>query len=642
MRSTIELSRAVAGRLPAVIAVALVAGLIVAGGAFAGGAVAATPAWTTYDHDAQRSGTDPDSTSPLPPTPAWPGRAQLDGQVFAQPLVDGSEVYAATENDTIYALNAATGAVMWRTSVGTPVPAGDLPCGDISPTVGITGTPVIDPAAGRIYAVADTLQGTTVHHVLVALQIATGAPVPGFPVAFDPPGSDPNALLQRTALALDAGRVFAGFGGNNGDCSDYHGWVLGANEDGSGTPSAFEVDSASGEHGGAIWGAGDGPPVDAAGHLLYSTGNGFSSSSTPDYQESVVALDPGDLTPAGVWTASNWQALDSSDQDLGSSEPLPLPGGLLFEIGKDGVGRLLSGSPLGSTSQVFSGQVCNGGGAFGASLYRDGVIYVPCSGGLAAVTLTTSPSPSFAALAGWSAPTGASGPPIFAGGLVWSTGWRGTGLLYGLDPGTGAVRFQQSMGTFNHFATPSAGGGRLFAAVGSTVTALTIATPPPAGSPPVDGSPPPAGSLPVGGPPPPAGSLPVGGSPPPSESSSPPRRAPAPRLSHVRVTPRRFTARHGTTLRLTLTQRANVRMQVSTTYPGRRVRGRCRAGARHGRRCTVVDHARRFRFTARTGHRSHRLRTHGLRAGRYILTATARDPAGRRSKTITVRFQIVR
>ncbi len=625
MNATIEALRAAVGRLPAAVVAAAVVGLIIAGGAFAPGAVAATPAWTTYNHDAQRSAIDPDSTSPLPPAPAWPGPAQLDGQVFAQPLVVGSEVYAATENDTVYALNAATGAVIWRTSVGTPVPAGDLPCGDISPTVGITGTPVIDPAAGRIYAVADSLRGTTVRHLLVALEIATGAPVPGFPVAIDPSGSDPKALLQRTALALDGGRVFAGFGGNNGDCGDYHGWVMGLNEDGSGAPSAFEVDSPAGEHGGAIWGAGDGPAVDAAGHLLYSTGNGFSSSSTPDDQESVVALNPGDLTTAGVWTAGNWQALDSSDQDLGSSEPLPLPGGLLFEIGKDGVGRLLSGSPLGSTSQVFSAQVCRGGGAFGASLYRDGVIYVPCSGGLAAVTLTTSPSPSFAALAGWSAPTGASGPPIFAGGLVWSTGWRGTGLLYGLDPGTGAVHFQQSLGTFNHFATPSAGGGRLFAAVGSTVTALTIATPPPP-----SGAPPPSGSPPAAGPLPPAG------------SPSPPHRSHGPRMSHVRVTPRRFNARHGTTLRLTLSRRATVRVQVSATHPGRRSRGRCRSGARHGRRCMVIHHARRFRFTARPGHRSHRLRTRGLPPGRYVLTAAARDSAGRRSPTVTVRFQIVR
>ena len=60
----------------------------------------AVPAWTTYDHDAARSATDPDSGSPVPPTPAWSAPAQLDGPVYAQPLVYGSLVYVATENDT--------------------------------------------------------------------------------------------------------------------------------------------------------------------------------------------------------------------------------------------------------------------------------------------------------------------------------------------------------------------------------------------------------------------------------------------------------------------------------------------------------------------------------------------------------------
>ena len=59
-------------------------------------------------------------------------------------------VFVATENDTVYALSASTGAVVWSTHLGTPVPSGSLPCGDITPTVGITGTPVIDPSRAEI------------------------------------------------------------------------------------------------------------------------------------------------------------------------------------------------------------------------------------------------------------------------------------------------------------------------------------------------------------------------------------------------------------------------------------------------------------------------------------------------------------
>ena len=115
-------------------------------------ATAAAPAWTTYRHDAAESGIDPDSTSPAMPSQAWQTPA-LDGEIYAQPLVYGSHVYVATENDTVVALDAATGAVAWSTHLATPEPAAQAPCGNIAPSIGITSTPVIDPASNRIYAV---------------------------------------------------------------------------------------------------------------------------------------------------------------------------------------------------------------------------------------------------------------------------------------------------------------------------------------------------------------------------------------------------------------------------------------------------------------------------------------------------------
>jgi polyvinyl alcohol dehydrogenase (cytochrome) len=436
---------------------------------------AAGPAWTTYDHDAGRSAIDPDGGSRVSSTRAWHSAAKLDGPVYAQPLVVGSRVYVATENDTIYALDTATGALLWKRSVGRPVPATDmrfLPCGDIQPTVGITSTPVIDRAAGRIYAVANTLRSARVTHQLVALNLATGKPVRGYPVRVDPPGADPTALLQRAALALDRGRVIVPYGGNAGDCGNYHGWLVAAATRHAASQITFEATPGAGDRGGAIWGAGDGPVLDSAGHVFVSTGNGFGFSPTPDLQESVIELDRN-LHVLGHWTADNWRALDLVDLDLGSSEPLPLPRGLLFVAGKDGFGRLLSTSPLGAASEVFSAKACRGDGVYGASLYRNGVIYAPCGSGLTALKLSTSPVPSFSALPGWSAPVGDAGPPIFAGGLVWSAAWR-TGALYGMDPRSGASRFRARPRGFSHFATPSAGGGRLFVAAGSKLVALRI------------------------------------------------------------------------------------------------------------------------------------------------------------------------
>src|SRR5436305_7877702 len=149
--------------VPLVIAVVLAVQAVI--GAYA---AAAVPAWTTYRHDAARTGIDPDSTSPVAPSQAW-RTSPLDGQVYGQPLVYGSDVYVATENDTIYALDAATGAVVWSTHLATPEPASAAPCGDIAPSIGITSTPVIDPTSNRIYAVGAVSVSGAVSHELFAL-----------------------------------------------------------------------------------------------------------------------------------------------------------------------------------------------------------------------------------------------------------------------------------------------------------------------------------------------------------------------------------------------------------------------------------------------------------------------------------------
>ncbi len=449
--------------------------------AFLGLASSGCAVWTTYGHDAARSGIDPYTGSPVAPSQLWQTPA-LDGPIYGQPLIFGSRVYVATENDSVYALDASTGAIIWQRSAGTAVPAGQLPCGDITPTVGITSTPVIDPTTERIYAVADTWDGTnpgSIAHHLVGFGLADGAPAPGLPITVDPPGSTPTAQLQRAALALDGSEIVIGYGGNAGDCSTYHGWLVGTPEDGSGPLRTFEADAGAGDRGGAIWGSGDGPVVDSSRDIFVATGNGFLS--TYDGSESVFKLD-SNLNVLDHYTPENWLQLDQSDLDIGSSDPLLLPDGLVFQIGKAGVGYLLSATHLGGTGgtgnpaepSLFHANVCSG--SYGASVYDNGVIYVPCSDGLHALSLNAS-APSFAPAPGWTVPASAIGPPIIAGGLVWDAGWT-TGQLFGLDPTTGAVKFSSNLGTFDHFSTPSAGDGRLFVANGDKMTAFTIAMPP--------------------------------------------------------------------------------------------------------------------------------------------------------------------
>jgi hypothetical protein len=106
-----------AARRPGVVVVALACAAVLTGslGRCADVARAAVPAWTTYRHDASRSGIDPESTSPLPPAPAWQ-TAPLDGNIYGEPLEYGPRVYVATENDSIYSLDAVTGGVVWEST----------------------------------------------------------------------------------------------------------------------------------------------------------------------------------------------------------------------------------------------------------------------------------------------------------------------------------------------------------------------------------------------------------------------------------------------------------------------------------------------------------------------------------------------
>jgi polyvinyl alcohol dehydrogenase (cytochrome) len=203
------------------------------------------------------------------------------------------------------------------------------------------------------------------------------------------------------------------------------------------------------------------------------TGNGFGSGF--GNQESVLELD-SNLRLLNLWAPANWQQLDSLDSDLGSAEPLLLPGGLVFAIGKAGVGDLLSTSQLGGigASPLYQAQVCGPGhGSYGGAAFYAGVIYVACSDGLRALTLNGS-AKTFSPVQGWQVNSAAVGPPIISAGLVWTTGWSSQ-QLFGLDLGTGHAVVDQSTPVMMHFSSPSASNGKLFLATGRTVEAYTIA-----------------------------------------------------------------------------------------------------------------------------------------------------------------------
>src|SRR6516225_8744021 len=237
-------------------------------------------AWPTFGRDAARTGVAAGVGRAGRLSISW--QAGLDGAVYGQPLLVGHLVIAATENDSIYALDASTGHVVWRTHVGTPVPLSALPCGNIDP-LGITGTPVYDRGNGLVYAVAET---SGYHHVLVGVSVANGA----VRVERDIPAPDgqPRYDQQRPALAIEDGRVYVAFGGLYGDCGPYRGSVVGVPLSGSGPIISYVVPTA---REGAIWGTA-GPVTGPGGTLYVSVGNGSVTSTRFDGSDAVTALAP--------------------------------------------------------------------------------------------------------------------------------------------------------------------------------------------------------------------------------------------------------------------------------------------------------------------------------------------------------------
>ncbi|HET6412826.1 MAG TPA: hypothetical protein VFG53_12260 [Anaeromyxobacter sp.] len=146
--------------------------------------------------------------------------AALPGAIYAQPLlVPGAMggpdlLLAATEGNAVGAFDPATGRAVWTCTLGVPVPRSSLPCGNIDP-LGVTGTPIVDPARRLMYLDAMTTPdgGATKRHLLYALRVDDGSIEPGWPIdlaaALAGAGMkfEPSVQNQRGALALEGGRL---------------------------------------------------------------------------------------------------------------------------------------------------------------------------------------------------------------------------------------------------------------------------------------------------------------------------------------------------------------------------------------------------------------------------------------------------
>jgi outer membrane protein assembly factor BamB len=231
------------------------------------------------------------------------------------------------------------------------------------------------------------------------------------------------------------------------------------NADGAGGLIDYQVPTGNA---GGIW-APSGPAADDEGNLFVATGNSFSSDPF-DLGDSVIKLSP-ELKQVDFFAPSDWAALNAGDVDLGSVGPTLLPDGRVFQIGKGGVGYLLDGGKLGGIGgDISSADVCSG--AFGGTAHTSDTIYVPCSEGLFALSLSPD-GQRFSTR--WRSPAFDTGPPIVAGGLVWTIDVS-AGALVGLDEQTGQEVIREEIGEVSHFASPAAANGCVFAPALRTIT----------------------------------------------------------------------------------------------------------------------------------------------------------------------------
>ena len=419
--------------------------------------------WTTYHGNGEATGVDAAQTKLRPSRRAWISPT-LDGQLYGEPLVAEGRVIAATEHDTVYAMSARSGRVLWSRHLAKPVPSSDLPCGDISPEVGITGTPVIDLTREEVFVDADTLikgpsasHGVEASHHLFGLNLFTGK-VELNEKAMPNAGEDQLAQLQRPGLALDNGMVVIAYGQNWGDCpgpnGPAHGYVVSIPEQG-GPLHYFQI--GSGRDRGAVWMGGSSPVVDPHGNVYVASADGYNLGAGQPYDDSDAVLE---LSPTmhleSLFHPRDWQTLSADDLDLGTGDPV-LVDRFVFQVGKTDIGYLLRQGRLGgSEGEISSLHVCSGD-PDGGHAVMGSIVYIPCPDGVTAIKVLAK-GPYLKQL--WTDNDGAHGAPIIADGLIWTIGTDNA--VHGLNPANGKEVVSIPFGaTANHFPTPSVGDGLL-------------------------------------------------------------------------------------------------------------------------------------------------------------------------------------
>ncbi len=493
------------------------------------GVVAAGTDVSTYKNDLARTGQNLTetllTTSNVNATTFGLKRIlSVTGLVDAQPLylsqlnIAGTvhnTVFVATEHDLVYAFDSDTGATLWNVSVANgETPSDNRGCGQVSPEIGVTSTPVIDRPNGVIFVVAMTVDASgNYHQRLHALSLTTGAELTGSPVLIQatyPTVSgtttfDPSQYKERPGLLLLNGIVYTMWS-SHCDYHPYTPWIMGYNESTLAQSIVFNLAPNANGLGPSIWMSGGAAAVDSSGNIYVLTANGVFDStlnangfpSMGDYGNAFVKMSStgGALAVADYFEEDSEVSENASDTDLGSGGAMLLPDltdstgttrhlavgagkdGNIYVVNRDNMGKFNSGSD--NIWQELDGAVP--GGIWSTPAYFNNTVYYADVGGtLKAFTISNamlSTSPAAQTTTNFEYP--GSAPAISANGtsnaIVWAAENSSPAILHAYNASTLVELYNSSQagtrdqcGNGNKFITPTIADGKVFLGTQNTV-----------------------------------------------------------------------------------------------------------------------------------------------------------------------------
>jgi len=453
----------------------------------------------------------------------------VDGKVDAQTLylpnltvsqATHNVLFVATEHGSVYAFDADTGTQLWQISTlaSGETTSGDHGCGQISPEIGVTATPVIDPKAGAhgtIYVVAMSKDGSgNYHQRLHALDVTTGAEQFGGPQEIHAsfPGNGDNSTggsvifdsgqqVDRPGLLLLNGVIYTAWG-SHCDIRPYTGWMIGYDQNTLAQTSVLNVTPNGNE--GAIWMAGAGPAADANGNIFVLDANGVFDANLDvngfpnqgDFGNAFLKISTNSqkLAVADYFEMSNQQEENDSDTDLGSGGALVLPDltdgsgntkhlavgagkdGNLYVVDRDSMGKFNSSSN--NIYQELTGAL---GSVFSMPAYFNNTIYYGAVGNsmtafaISGAKLPATPTSQTGNSFGYPGATPSISANGTSNGIVWAAENANPAVLHAYDATNLAKELYNSnqaasgrdqFGAGNKYITPTIINGKVY--VGTT------------------------------------------------------------------------------------------------------------------------------------------------------------------------------